>query len=626
MASTTEPSTTAVAAAVVATAAATTTTTKLPGVAAGAAADGGVPAVRPRGRSFSTRKAVDMPPAAELPDFRRTPLEKELQKAMDKPYRSTLDGWTGEQHPTSPSPAEKAAGGATVSVQASAPEQLAVAPQPAQTPLAQEQKLPPAESAKPPPQLQHKGGKQQQQQKQKQQKQQKQSRPEKPESPLVRRKDEAAGDEAEQPDPQVQGQPQQPRVGKPKTPQFDDSRTRKKVERKMIVPPHTIQDQVALFSHLPQYRCEGSLTVNIPLSGMSPVPPEIIRLGLKYADFSILGSNARCLAMLSAFRQVIETFPDPPNDSSLAKELENAIKPMIQFLVDCRPISISMGNAINYLKLHISNAREKHGVEEEKQYLLECIDDFVQKRILTADELIASRGQYKVVDGDVIMTHASSHVVSRLLLAAHTAGRNFRVIVVESRPLCEGIALVRTLAGAGIHCTYALPSAVPGMMREVTKVIVGAYSMLSNGSLVSRVGTAMVASLAQAFRVPFIVCCETYKFSDRVLLDSFCYNQLGDPQRLVEHPTLAAFKPSAAAAAEAKAQSEKQQKSGQKKGGDPAQAPVSSTEGAENLKLLNLVYDLTPVDYIAMVITEFGMIPPTSVPVIIREFRADQMM
>lgn len=38
-----------------------------------------------------------------------------------------------------------------------------------------------------------------------------------------------------------------------------------------------------------------------------------------------------------------------------------------------------------------------------------------------------------------------------------------------------------------------------------------------------------------------------------------------------------------------------------------------------SLKLLNLRYDLTPIKYVTLVITEFGFLPPTSVPVLIRE-------
>ena len=36
------------------------------------------------------------------------------------------------------------------------------------------------------------------------------------------------------------------------------------------------------------------------------IHPSILQLGLKYADGSIAGGNARCLAMLLAFKTVIE--------------------------------------------------------------------------------------------------------------------------------------------------------------------------------------------------------------------------------------------------------------------------------------------------------------------------------
>ena len=33
---------------------------------------------------------------------------------------------------------------------------------------------------------------------------------------------------------------------------------------------------------------------------------------------------------------------------------------------------------------------------------------------------------------------------------------------------------------------------------------------------------------ARSRGVPVLVCCETYKFAERVLLDAICYNELGD--------------------------------------------------------------------------------------------------
>lgn len=42
--------------------------------------------------------------------------------------------------------------------------------------------------------------------------------------------------------------------------------------------------------------------------------------------------------------------------------------------------------------------------------------------------------------------------------------------------------------------------------------------------------------------------------------------------------------------------------------------------------LLNLVYDAMPADFVTLIVTEFGAIPPTSVPVILREYRQDPVM
>ena len=39
--------------------------------------------------------------------------------------------------------------------------------------------------------------------------------------------------------------------------------------------------------------------------------------------------------------------------------------------------------------------------------------------------------------------------------------------------------------------------------------------------------------------------------------------------------------------------------------------------------VLNLIYDAMPSDFVTLIVTEFGLIPPTSVPVILREYRQE---
>ena len=72
--------------------------------------------------------------------------------------------------------------------------------------------------------------------------------------------------------------------------------------------------------------------------------PAVVALGLKYAANTIRGANARCLAMLVAFKQVVSEYTTP-NDKALRWDLDKKLKAVFQFLTDCRQHSISMGNA-----------------------------------------------------------------------------------------------------------------------------------------------------------------------------------------------------------------------------------------------------------------------------------------
>lgn len=74
-------------------------------------------------------------------------------------------------------------------------------------------------------------------------------------------------------------------------------------------------------------------------------------------------------------------------------------------------------------------------------------------------------------------------------------------------------------------------------------------------------------------------------------LDSICNNELGDPDTLVTVQD------------------------------QPGVAWLEGWEDVPQLRLLNLLYDATPMEFVTAIITEVGMLPPTSVPVVLREYR-----
>jgi translation initiation factor eIF-2B subunit delta len=132
----------------------------------------------------------------------------------------------------------------------------------------------------------------------------------------------------------------------------------------------------------------------------------------------------------------------------------------------------------------------------------------------------------------VLIRLPRSSVVEKVLLRARQENKRFSVIVVDSRPLFEGKYLLHTLTSSSqshspIPCTYALLPALPSLITEVTTVLLGAHSLHSNGAVFSRAGTALVAMMANQHGVPVVVCCETYKFSEGVMLDGFGKNELG---------------------------------------------------------------------------------------------------
>lgn len=71
------------------------------------------------------------------------------------------------------------------------------------------------------------------------------------------------------------------------------------------------------------------------------------------------------------------------------------------------------------------------------------IDSFIRDRILLADKVIEQHAIEKIRDGDTILTYARSSVVEGVLLEAKRQGKEFSVVVVDSRPLNEGAWSVR---------------------------------------------------------------------------------------------------------------------------------------------------------------------------------------
>lgn len=378
------------------------------------------------------------------------------------------------------------------------------------------------------------------------------------------------------------------------------------------------------------------------------IHPAVSLLTSRIANYMIVGSIPRCIAMLEAFQIVIRDY-QTPSGTTLSRNLTSYLSHQIDILKKARPLSVTMGNAIRWLKQEISLIDPSTPDKEAKDDLCEKIAQFAREKIELADQLIIGAASLHVENHSTIVTYGSSKVLTDLLL--HNAidlQKTFKVIVVDSRPLFEGRKMADILRSHGVDVTYALITSLDGILNmSVDYVFLGAHSILSNGFLYSRVGTAMLAMSAKRRNIPVLVCCESLKFSQRVQLDSVTFNELADPEDLttidardlvdrnnVRGTLLNQFLK--------ERQEEKKKVASENKTNNKSTNGASSAAANSNtleedktgknildgwqdipsLNIVNILYDLTPPEYIKKIITEFGALPPSSVPVILREYKS----
>ncbi len=116
------------------------------------------------------------------------------------------------------------------------------------------------------------------------------------------------------------------------------------------------------------------------------------------------------------------------------------------------------------------------------------------------------------MDGHVL-THSYSRTVLRALELGIKGGRRLQVYATESYPGMEGKQLAKDLVKFGIPVKLVADSAVGSIIPDVDLVLVGADSVLTDGSLLHKIGTKNIATATHEREIPFYSVCETTKFS-----------------------------------------------------------------------------------------------------------------
>jgi ribose 1,5-bisphosphate isomerase len=261
-------------------------------------------------------------------------------------------------------------------------------------------------------------------------------------------------------------------------------------------------------------------------------------------------------------------------DAKSLEEFNSEVRRAADLLNSTRPTAVSLSNAIRAVTRYRAD-----DPETARQAVVSNADRFIENSE-KAVQRIGQIGSRTIKDGDTVLTHCNSMAALSVIRAAHRAGRKINVIATESRPRYQGIATIGMLDELGMPIELIVDSAVRSVMNEVDLAVVGADVITANGTLVNKIGTSQIALCAHEARTPFMVAAETYKFSPMTILGEPVPIEERSPEEVL--PGISRYK---------------------------------------NVRVRNPAFDITPRQYIDVICTEVGLIPPEMSYMIIKEMQ-----
>ncbi len=176
------------------------------------------------------------------------------------------------------------------------------------------------------------------------------------------------------------------------------------------------------------------------------------------------------------------------------RQLQHAGKELAQ----ARPAMAALAGAVRRI-LNASGGLEGMALEAAK--LLTEYDSAIERITGYARPLL----------NGTVMTHSLSGTVLAVLTAC--LSQIERVIVLEGRPRYEGREVALELSKGGASITLITDAQADIFLPQCHAVVVGADSILANGDILNKAGTALLAWAARGHKIPFYVLCETLKIS-----------------------------------------------------------------------------------------------------------------
>jgi len=234
----------------------------------------------------------------------------------------------------------------------------------------------------------------------------------------------------------------------------------------------------------------------------------------KIKGLEVQGARNVAIAAIEAIETLAKE-TKAKNKKEFLKELSEA-KDILFASRETEPL---MRNAVRLITRKVERS-----VKEGARELAEIVSSASQKFLNDLEdskEKIAEIGARRIKNDSVIFTHCHSSTVTYLLRRAKQEGKSFEVICTETRPVFQGRLTAKEMLESRVKTTLIVDSAARFFMNQVDFVIVGADAITSQGNVINKIGTSMIALVAHESRTPFYVVSELLKFDPATMYGDY---------------------------------------------------------------------------------------------------------
>jgi methylthioribose-1-phosphate isomerase len=202
--------------------------------------------------------------------------------------------------------------------------------------------------------------------------------------------------------------------------------------------------------------------------------------------------------------------------ATTADEFKKGMDSAFEVLAESRPTAVNLFWALKRMQDKMSSSN-KVSISEIADILLAEAHE-IRAEDIRINRTMGEFGAALLPDGARVLTHCNAGALATaghgtalgVIRSAVEAGKKISVIADETRPFLQGARLTAwEMVQENIPVTLISDNMAGHLMSrgEVDVVVVGTDRVAANGDVANKIGTYMVAVLAQRHNIPFYVAC-----------------------------------------------------------------------------------------------------------------------